>query len=91
MSVPAQIAFLLTGPMLDLKLLLMYQSVFKRRAIFVLATLILTGVLAIVVGLEMIYGVFQSPKFGKKDRYCYTIYLYMRCLKTSSGHLVQFG
>jgi hypothetical protein len=33
MSVPAQMAFLLTGPMFDLKLLLMYQSVFKRRAI----------------------------------------------------------
>ena len=59
MPIPAQMAFLLTGPMFDLKLLLMYQSVFKRRAIVVLATLILTGVLAIVVGLEMIDGVLQ--------------------------------
>ena len=58
MSIPAQMAFLLTGPMFDLKLLLMYQSVFKRRVIVVLATLILTGVLAIAVGLEMINGVF---------------------------------
>jgi hypothetical protein len=37
----------------------MYQSVFKRRAIAVLATLILAGVLAITVGLEVINGVFQ--------------------------------
>lgn len=57
--IPAQIAFLLTGPMFDLKLLLMYQSVFKRRAIIVLAALILAGVLVIAVGLEMINGVFQ--------------------------------
>jgi uncharacterized membrane protein YraQ (UPF0718 family) len=56
---PAQMAFMLTGPMFDLKLLLMYQSVFKRRAVVVLATLILVGVLAIAVGLEMINGVFQ--------------------------------
>jgi uncharacterized membrane protein YraQ (UPF0718 family) len=59
MPMPAQIAFLLTGPMFDLKLLLMYQSVLKRSAIVVLATLILTGVLAIAVGLEMIIGVLQ--------------------------------
>jgi uncharacterized membrane protein YraQ (UPF0718 family) len=59
MPMTAQMAFMLTGPMFDLKLLLMYQSVFKRRAIVVLATLILVGVLAIAVGLEMINGVFQ--------------------------------
>jgi len=59
MPMPAQMAFLLTGPMFDLKLLLMYQSVFKRRAIVVLATLILVGVLAISIFLEMINGVFQ--------------------------------
>jgi uncharacterized membrane protein YraQ (UPF0718 family) len=56
MSVPAQLAFLLTGPMFDLKLLLMYQSVFKRRAIVVLASLILAAVLMISVGLEMLNG-----------------------------------
>ena len=59
MSMPAQMAFLLTGPMFDLKLLLMYQSVFKRRAIVVLASLILAAVLVIAVGLEMINGVLQ--------------------------------
>jgi uncharacterized membrane protein YraQ (UPF0718 family) len=59
MPIPAQMAFLLTGPMFDLKLLLMYQSVFKPRAIAVLAALILVGVLTIAVGLEMANGVLQ--------------------------------
>jgi uncharacterized membrane protein YraQ (UPF0718 family) len=57
MPIPAQMAFLLTGPMFDLKLLLMYQSVFTRRAIVVLASLILATVLAIALGLEMLNGV----------------------------------
>lgn len=56
MPIPAQMAFLLTGPMFDLKLLLIYQSLFQRRAIVVLPTLVLAGVLAITVGLEMING-----------------------------------
>jgi uncharacterized membrane protein YraQ (UPF0718 family) len=56
-SIPAQMAFLLTGPMLDLKLLLMYQSVFKRKAIVVLASLIFTAVLAISVVLEIVAGI----------------------------------
>jgi uncharacterized membrane protein YraQ (UPF0718 family) len=59
MPMPAQMAFMLTGPMFDLKLLFMYQTVFKRRAIAVLATLILLGILVVAVGLEMINGVFQ--------------------------------
>ena len=56
MSVPAQMAFMLTGPMFDLKLLLMYQGVFRRRAIVVLASLILAAVLIISVGLEWLNG-----------------------------------
>ncbi len=59
MPIPAQMAFLLTGPMFDLKLLLMYQSVFTRRAIVVLASLILVAVLVIAVGLEILNGVLQ--------------------------------
>jgi len=59
MPIPAQMAFLLTGPMLDLKLLLMYQSVFKRRAIVVLASSILVAVLVVTVGLEMLNGMLQ--------------------------------
>lgn len=59
MPIPAQMAFLLTGPMFDLKLLLMYQSVFTRRAIVVLSSLILAAVLVIALGLEMLNGVLQ--------------------------------
>lgn len=43
----AQMAFMLTGPMFDLKLLLMYRSVFRNRAIVVLASLVLVAVLAV--------------------------------------------
>jgi uncharacterized membrane protein YraQ (UPF0718 family) len=57
MSVPAQMAFLLTGPMFDLKLLLMYRSVFRRRAIVILASLIIVAVLAVSVGLEILNGI----------------------------------
>jgi uncharacterized membrane protein YraQ (UPF0718 family) len=59
MPLPAQMAFLLTGPMFDLKLLLMYQSVFTRRAIAVLASLVLAAVLATSLGLEMLNGMLQ--------------------------------
>ena len=54
MPLPAQMAFMLTGPMFDLKLLLMYQRIFRRRAIFVLAALILTAVFGTSVGIEWI-------------------------------------
>jgi uncharacterized membrane protein YraQ (UPF0718 family) len=54
MPIPAQMAFLLTGPMFDLKLLLMYQNIFTRRAIVVLASLILAAVLVIAVGLDIL-------------------------------------
>ncbi|MDR1535160.1 MAG: permease [Planctomycetota bacterium] len=42
----AQMAFMLIGPMFDLKLLLMYRGIFRRRAIFLLATLIPATVFA---------------------------------------------
>jgi uncharacterized membrane protein YraQ (UPF0718 family) len=57
--IPAQLTFMLTGPMFDLKLLLMYQSFLKRSAIVSLATCVLCGVLAIGVGLVLVNGVFQ--------------------------------
>lgn len=41
LPMPAQMAFMLTGPMFDLKLLLMYQVLFRRRAIGLLSVLIL--------------------------------------------------
>lgn len=52
----AQLAFLLTGPMFDLKLLLMYQSVFRRRAIAVLSGLILFTVLCASLAIEGMEG-----------------------------------
>jgi uncharacterized membrane protein YraQ (UPF0718 family) len=52
----AQLAFMLIGPMFDLKLLLMYQSIFKRRAIVVLATFILVAVFAAARVVESLGG-----------------------------------
>jgi hypothetical protein len=57
MPLPAQMAFLLTGPMFDLKLLLMYQGLFRKRAIAVLAFCILSAVLAVSLFLEFIGGI----------------------------------
>jgi len=54
MPIPAQLAFLLTGPMLDLKLLLMYQSIFRRKAIIVLASVIFATVLTTSVALNVL-------------------------------------
>lgn len=42
----AQMAFMVLGPMLDIKLLLMYTALFRRRMIFALATLVLVLVFA---------------------------------------------
>jgi len=56
LSLPAQMAFMLTGPMFDLKLLLMYRTLFHRRAIIVLAGLILFSVFMVTAILEMIWG-----------------------------------
>ena len=51
---PAQIAFLLMGPMFDLKLLLMYNTVFTRRVIVVLSLIIAAIVFAFAAGLIFI-------------------------------------
>ncbi|HVP10732.1 MAG TPA: permease [Phycisphaerae bacterium] len=56
MPLPAQMAFMLIGPMFDLKLLLMYQGVFRRRAIAMLASLILAAVLIAVLGMGIALG-----------------------------------
>ena len=50
-SEPAQLAFMLTGPMFDLKLLLMYEILFRRKAIVWLAGLILGSVFLATMGL----------------------------------------
>ena len=51
----AQMAFLLTGPMFDLKLLLMYRTLFTRRAIVTLSILILLAV-SVAVGVIELAG-----------------------------------
>jgi uncharacterized membrane protein YraQ (UPF0718 family) len=53
----AQMAFMLTGPMFDLKLLMMYGEIFQRRVIALLAILILLVVLGVSTGLVWIDGV----------------------------------
>jgi uncharacterized protein len=56
MPFQAQLAFMLVGPMFDLKLLLMYQGVFRKRAIVTLAGLILVTVFVAVLGMAFLGG-----------------------------------
>ena len=48
-SIPARLSFLVLGPMLDVKLVLMYTAVFRRRAIVVLCLLMIAFVFALCV------------------------------------------
>ena len=50
----AQMAFMVLGPMLDLKLLLMYASVFRNRLIVALAASVVTGVFLAMLGLQYV-------------------------------------
>ena len=58
MPTSAQMAFLLLGPILDLKLLLMYQTLFRRRVIVTLAGIMVVVVLVAALGLHF------SGRFG---------------------------
>ena len=54
---PGQMAFMVLGPMLDLKLLMMYLTLFRRRAVFRLA-----GLTALTVGVTMlVFGAIWGP------------------------------
>ncbi len=53
LTLPAQMAFMLMGPTFDIKLLLMYQSLFKKKATWALVVLIVGAVLGVVIGLEI--------------------------------------
>ncbi len=55
----AQLAFMLTGPIFDLKLLLMYQKIFSKRTIILLVASILITVLCVCAGIEIIEGYVQ--------------------------------
>jgi hypothetical protein len=48
----AQLAFMVLGPMLDIKLILMYLTVFKGRMIFLLSSLVILSVFLSMVFLE---------------------------------------
>lgn len=52
----AQMAFMVLGPMLDMKLLLMYLTLFRKRVIVVLAGLTFTAVLAAMIVLHYVSG-----------------------------------
>lgn len=52
----SQMAFMVTGPMFDLKLLLMYQAVFKKKTIFVLSVLILAVIFVFSLIFELLGG-----------------------------------
>jgi len=52
----AQMAFMLLGPMLDIKLLLMYQTIFRRRAIVTIAVITTVAVFLAMVAYEFGLG-----------------------------------
>jgi len=51
----AQMAFMVLGPMLDMKLILMYGSVFRKRVILSLICTVLTTVLLAMLGLHYFF------------------------------------
>ena len=55
MHLTAKLAFLVLGPMLDIKLLLMYTRVFKLRLIVTIATCVVVQVLVLCVLLHLFY------------------------------------
>jgi uncharacterized protein len=55
MHISAKLAFLVLGPMLDLKLLLMYTRVFRPRLIAIIVTCVVTQVLVYCFAVHMIY------------------------------------
>ena len=59
MPLSSQMAFMLAGPMFDLKLLLMYQKVFRKRTIVALSLLILSTVFIVSFGLKFMIEVLK--------------------------------
>jgi len=55
MHVSAKLAFLVLGPMLDIKLLLMYTSVFRPRLILTITTTVTISVLLLCLGVHLLY------------------------------------
>lgn len=55
MHLSAKLAFLVLGPMLDLKLLLMFTRVFRTRLIITISTCVVVLVLLLCVGVHLVY------------------------------------
>src|SRR5205085_9484433 len=55
MHVSAKLGFLVLGPMLDLKLLMMYTRVFRPRLILTLAVCTVTLTLILCLGVHAVY------------------------------------
>jgi uncharacterized membrane protein YraQ (UPF0718 family) len=55
MHVSAKLAFLVMGPMLDIKLLLMFTRVFRARLIATIVTCVVLLTLALCVGVHLVY------------------------------------
>jgi uncharacterized membrane protein YraQ (UPF0718 family) len=55
-ALSAQMAFMLLGPMLDIKLLFMYRSVFRGRFMIFMTVAILTSVLCVATALHFFGG-----------------------------------
>ena len=56
----SQMAFMVLGPMLDIKLILMYFSVFRKRTIIVLIVTVFTTVLLAILGLYSLFPTLHS-------------------------------
>ncbi|MBA4187495.1 MAG: permease [Planctomycetaceae bacterium] len=55
MHISAKVAFLVLGPMLDIKLVLMYTRVFRRRLILTIATSVVTLVFVLSIVVHLVY------------------------------------
>ncbi|MCE9562189.1 MAG: permease [Planctomycetes bacterium] len=55
MHVSAKVAFLVLGPMLDIKLMLMYTRVFRRRLILTIAASVVTFVFLLSIVVHLVY------------------------------------
>ena len=53
-STGSKLAFLVLGPMFDVKLYIMYQWVFTKRAVWTLITLLLTLIVCLSIGVDVI-------------------------------------
>lgn len=60
----AQMSFMVLGPMLDIKLIVMYLSVFKKRTIVILSISIFVAVLVVMMGLHFLLGDWYSLPAG---------------------------